>query len=286
MASRPHPGGSTLQRGDLVEVIGPSGSGKTTLCVFLLMTTLLPASMAVGDVEVAIDGRGKKAAILSPPSHASVKPALRRAMRRHVEDCLQQVAHTAADVESVIEAALANLTVVKPQPRWTSWAVTLRKIACRKDLEMVVCDGFGDGYWVERWEHEERRASNTMRDAWDALTYFRQTVGAVVIVAVQGLKACSPGVQRADGSPILAVTRSRHTSPHPTRQSSTVSGGESHSSSRCWVGSGPSSSLRRRPQLKHFGLDTWARHKSTSASCGYRAGEARLARLGVRGGRL
>lgn len=188
VASRPHPGGSTLQRGDLVEIIGPSGSGKTALCVFLLMTTLLPATMAVGGVEVTIDGRGKKAAILSPPSHASVRPALRRAMQRHIEDCLQQVPHTAADVDIVIDAALANLTVVKPQPRWTSWAVALRKIATKKDLEMVVCDGFGDGYWVERWEHEERRAGNTMRDAWDALTHLRQTVGAVVVVTVQGLK--------------------------------------------------------------------------------------------------
>jgi hypothetical protein len=27
LAARPHPGGSTLQRGDLLEVVGPSGSG-------------------------------------------------------------------------------------------------------------------------------------------------------------------------------------------------------------------------------------------------------------------
>lgn len=180
------------------------------------MTTLLPATMTVGGVEVAIDGRGKKAAILSPPSHASVKPALRRAMRRHVEDCLQQVAHTAADVDAVIEASMANLTAVKPQPRWTSWAVALRKIATRKELEMVVCDGFGDGYWVERWEHEERRAGNTMRDAWDALTYLRQTVGAVVVVTVQGLKVSSPAhpqltaagpeLRRVQAAPTCAVS--------------------------------------------------------------------------------
>lgn len=152
------------------------------------MTTLLPASITLGGVEVAIDGRGKPAAIVSPPSHASVKPALRRAMRRHIDDCLAQVAHTAADVESVIDAALARLSTAKPQPRWTSWAIALRKLAVTKELEMVVCDGFGDGYWVERWEHEERRAGNTMRDAWDALTHLRQTVGAVVVVTVQGLK--------------------------------------------------------------------------------------------------
>lgn len=188
VTSRPHPGGSTLQRGDLVEVIGPSGSGKTALCVFLLMTTLLPATVKLGAVKIAIDGRGKKAAILTPPSHAPVKPALRRAMRRHVEDCFQQIAHSAADVERVIDDALANLTILKPQPRWTAWAIALRKLAIRKDLEMVVCDGFADGYWVERWEREERRAGNTMREAWDALTHLRQTVGAIVVVTIQGLK--------------------------------------------------------------------------------------------------
>lgn len=188
VTSRPHPGGSTLQRGDLVEVIGSSGSGKTTLCVFLLMTTLLPVNISLGGVDVAISGRGKKAAILSPPSHASVRPALRRAMRRHLTDCTQHVTHTDADVENVIDAALANLTTMKPRARWTAWALALRKLALNTDLEMVVCDGFGDGYWVERWQNEERRSTNSMRDAWDALTHLRKTVGPVIVVTLQGLK--------------------------------------------------------------------------------------------------
>jgi RecA/RadA recombinase len=30
LIARPHPGGSTLQRGDMLEIIGPSGSGESS----------------------------------------------------------------------------------------------------------------------------------------------------------------------------------------------------------------------------------------------------------------
>ncbi|BEJ01081.1 hypothetical protein CcaverHIS631_0509380 [Cutaneotrichosporon cavernicola] len=189
LSARPHAGGSSLQRGDLVELIGPSGSGKSTLSTFLLMTALLPPVLP--QTTVPLGGRGMPASLLSPPS----SPPLRLAdsMRAHIERCCAAASHspTAQQVEGAVNAALARLTVLRPRPRAAHWAIALhRLLALRGDAPaLIVVDGLGNGFWPERWADETKTTRDAgMRDVWDALTALRAQLGTVVVVTVQGLR--------------------------------------------------------------------------------------------------
>ncbi|GMK55263.1 hypothetical protein CspeluHIS016_0203190 [Cutaneotrichosporon spelunceum] len=192
LSARPHAGGSSLQRGDLVELTGASGSGKSTLLTFLLMTALLPPTLP--ETAVPLGGRGMRAALLSLPSHPPSRIA--RSMRAHIARCCAAATHSATppEIDAVVDAALARLTVLRLRPRATPWTLALRRLlALEESPALIVADGLGDGYWPERWAEETRSAGRSvhdagMRDIWDALTALRAQLGAVVIVTVQGLR--------------------------------------------------------------------------------------------------
>ncbi|KAL7421904.1 hypothetical protein Q5752_003676 [Cryptotrichosporon argae] len=198
--ARPHPGGSALQRGDLIEVVGPSGSGKTAFLIFTLMTTLLPASVSVRGTRVELGGRGSTAIFIHPNTHASIVPRLRAVMASHLRSLAPAL--TAAGVAATISASLARLTVVRVRPRWSNWALALARVLAGLDgaPALLVLDGLVDGYWPERWAEENSRRRDRarapgvrgtedvgFRDVWDALVRVRKELGAVVFVSVQGL---------------------------------------------------------------------------------------------------
>jgi hypothetical protein len=73
-----------------------------------------------------------------------------------------------------------------------------------EDPDVVLCDGFADGFWPQRWAEEQaappagtqarrkevRGAGDAgMRDVWEAVTALRRERGAVVVLSVQGLRA-------------------------------------------------------------------------------------------------
>jgi len=118
----------------------------------------------------------------------------------------------AIDVQ--ITTALRRLNVVKIKPRWKHWLLGLRTILSLPSLQLdpgswtetsdhpvdlVVCDGFADGFWPERWAEEERgrrkKAAGGVRGADDVgirevmevIARLRKELGAVVVVSVQGL---------------------------------------------------------------------------------------------------
>lgn len=222
LSARPHLGGSSLLRGDLVELIGPSGSGKTTVATFFLLTALLPSSLDLASANVPVGGRGMYAALLCPSSHAPPVPFLAATMRAHVERCFAaadistlpdaQSPEVQAAIGRVVDTALSRLVVLRPRPRAPHWAMALRRIltppATLRGQEgtqwapaLIVCDGFGDGFWPERWVEEEggRRGGGgtglrkpedaSMRDVWEALTALRSELGAVVVITLQGLRS-------------------------------------------------------------------------------------------------
>ncbi|KLT45447.1 hypothetical protein CC85DRAFT_240733, partial [Cutaneotrichosporon oleaginosum] len=232
LSARPHVGGSSLQRGDLVELTGASGSGKTTLATFLLMTSLLPPSLDLPnargtasptqtssyapvdddtsrDGAIPIGGRGSSAAFLAPPSHPPLR--LADSLRAHIERCCVAAGITPASIRYLIDDAvqesLARLIVIRPRPRAASWAIALHRLLSLKgDVPaLVVVDGLGDGFWPERWAEETHKPSKPqpgatrtaeeacMRDVWDQLTALRSLLGAVVVVTVQGLRPAAHG---------------------------------------------------------------------------------------------
>ncbi|RSH87238.1 hypothetical protein EHS25_003147 [Saitozyma podzolica] len=233
LAARPHPGGSTLQRGDLLEVVGPSGSGKTSILNFFLLTSLLPSSFRLpptrttSPTEIQLGGKSFHAALLHPETHRSPLPTLVRGMRAHITSCVESTlasslkairsdADVARAMEDVVLESLRRLRVIKLKPRYKSWALALRTLHTPPyipsghrgrgkerghRLDLVVCDGLGDGLWPERWAEEERggrrkgtgkdagiRAAEDvgMRDVMDGIGRLRKELGAVVVISVQG----------------------------------------------------------------------------------------------------
>lgn len=103
-----------------------------------------------------------------------------------------QSAEVSQAIRAAIDSSLDRLLVLRPKPRALGWVQALRRLlSSNHQPQVVVCDGFGDGYWPERWQEETKRApagKANMRDVWEALTALRSETGAVVIVTVQGLR--------------------------------------------------------------------------------------------------
>lgn len=123
------------------------------------------------------------------------------------------------EVQKIVRQSLDRLEVVRLRPRWNSWALGLRRIVevppvCTDDnkpqtVGLVVCDGFGDAYYPEKWAEEqyrfEKASGNTpavsaaalkglrtmddvgLPEVLAAVTAIRQHLGSVVILGVQGL---------------------------------------------------------------------------------------------------
>lgn len=175
-------------------------------------------------------------------------------MKAHLISCITSQADTIRltpgvhrVIDEVILGSLARLRVVKLKARYRSWCMGLRSILSpprghlerlarlegtrgenaqreREEvdhgLELVVCDGFGDGFWPERWNDEERAASGKkkrsgpagatgysagtgegggtirgaedagMRDVMDVIGRLRNEMGAVVVLSIQALWVC------------------------------------------------------------------------------------------------
>ncbi|ORX35788.1 hypothetical protein BD324DRAFT_79816 [Kockovaella imperatae] len=191
LCARPHPGGSSLQRGDLIELIGPSGAGKTTLLSFVLTTTLLPSHIdiplpAPGShvVRVPLGGAGSHAFLLQPTSHAPMTKAIRVKMFSHIQDCIldtlsinlrPRVLTPALKtiIQGAIHDALSRLHIIRFTPRWKQLYLALSRVLHPPELKIgtssqmdkvrkqtvstLVIDGFGDPFWPERWAEEDKR---------------------------------------------------------------------------------------------------------------------------------
>lgn len=244
LTARPHVGGSSLQRGDFIEIIGPSGAGKTLLSAFVLMTTLLPPNLILPlatPLPVPLGGRGVRGAILTPPSHASLIPAVVKSMRGHIASRLDaalreadipiqdiQSPEVSRAIQDTVDAALGRLLVLRPKPRAQSWLQALRRLlGARNQVEVVVCDGFADGYWPERLADETKRpamAKANMKDVWEAVSQLRSETGAVVIVTVQGLQPAAPLYKTHLPPPYPAPFERPDQSPWPLNIQLTLTG--------------------------------------------------------------
>jgi len=65
-------------------------------------------------------------------------------------------------------------------------------------MDLVVCDGFSDGFWPERWNDEKNKGKGKrvgvrgsddigMQDVMENIKRLRKDLGAVVVLSVQGL---------------------------------------------------------------------------------------------------
>jgi len=94
-------------------------------------------------------------------------------------------------------------------------------------LDFVVCDGFGDSFWPERWTDEERDSKRSvgqakqrikggndigLKDVLSVLGDLRREFGAVVVLSTQVLNVCLSLFRYADEEQMSAAIV--HPTPH------------------------------------------------------------------------
>lgn len=204
---------------------------------FILATSLLPRVTDLPlpppgqhRVPLELGGKAHHAVLLQPSTHRPLVPLIAATMRDHVRSSALDSLKThlrarvitpalALWIDGVVAESLGRLTVIRPRPRWRSWAMALHTVLrppglrtdpgrwAEKDVSLVVCDGLGDGFYPDKWAAENREtkrrtssgggAASTkvrqaedvgLKDVMDLIWRIRQDLGAVVVLSVQGLR--------------------------------------------------------------------------------------------------
>ncbi|WVQ72477.1 hypothetical protein IAR50_002032 [Cryptococcus sp. DSM 104548] len=208
---RPHPGNSSLRRGDLVELVGTSGSGKSSLIIFLLLITILSATLPV-PFSTSLGGKEAHAMLFQPNTHRSILPSLRRAMEAHIRSCAPEVEDDV--VNNVIRESMGRLRVWTGRPRWKDLALGIRSVLDETSpyclplansghaLDLLAIDGLSDAYYPKRWSEEQRGRRQQphltgkavemedigLRQVMEAIGAVRKELGSVVVMSVQSLR--------------------------------------------------------------------------------------------------
>jgi hypothetical protein len=125
-------------------------------------------------------------------------------------------------IDSLIKESLGRLRVIRVRPRWKSWSLALKTLlgppvrrhregrgnegeGREGGMDLIVCDGFGDGFWPERWHDEQKRGQGQaqhhgkriiglrggddvgLHDLMDDVNRLRREMGSVIVLSIQGL---------------------------------------------------------------------------------------------------
>jgi hypothetical protein len=194
------------------------------MLLFLLMTTLLPSTFMLkypNPIPVELGGRNSNAALIYPTSHPNPIPILRTRMRDTITSAvhaelgsINSTPELEGQIDVLVKECLGRLKVIRVKPRWKEWSLAMKSLLRRNEsrrmedgkeeeeeggMDLVVCDGFSDGFWAERWAEESSKARGmksrigirggevSIGDVMDDITRLRKDLGAVVILSVQGL---------------------------------------------------------------------------------------------------
>lgn len=178
------------------------------------MTTLLPAVLPPPLSTVVLGGKGDYAQVFQPDTHRSIIMSLRRSIGAHIRSLAPQAKDDL--IEDVIKDSLSRLSVWRGRPRWKDLALGLKGIVVELSsystrsewrrpgaLDLVVIDGFADGYYPQLWADEERGRKQPggdganavvgpdavgVRQVMEVIGQIRKDLGSVVAMSVQGLR--------------------------------------------------------------------------------------------------
>ncbi|ODN94210.1 hypothetical protein L198_05064 [Cryptococcus wingfieldii CBS 7118] len=208
---RPHPGSSSLRRGDLVEIVGTSGSGKSSLITFLILITILSATLPA-PLSTNLGGKEAQAMLFQPNTHRPILPLIRRAMEAHIKACAPGVEDDM--VNSVIKDSMSRLRIWTGKPRWKDLALGIQSVLDETSpytfplsnsghaLDLLAIDGLSDAYYLKRWSEEERGRRQQphltgkavemedigLRQVMEAIGAVRKELGSVVVMSAQSLR--------------------------------------------------------------------------------------------------
>ena len=184
--------------------------GKTTMLLFLIMTSILPSQYTFhypNPIHLDLGGRDQYASFLYPTTHPSPIPILRKRLYEYVERAIvSQVGQIAmkpelvSQIDQLVKESLGRLRVMRVKPRYKTWSLALKSLLYQKEggMDLVVCDGFSDGFWPERCNDEKNKGKGKrvgvrgsddigMQDVMEDIKRLRKELGAVVVLSVQGL---------------------------------------------------------------------------------------------------
>ncbi|WWC89237.1 uncharacterized protein L201_004155 [Kwoniella dendrophila CBS 6074] len=193
LEGRSHRGGSSLMRGDLIELVGASGSGKTTFIIYLIFTTILPKTLP-DFLNTPIGGKEQSVTLIQPITHKNVNDLitkLKKLIKNHILHISPKLSNEL--VEKVIRDSLSKLKIYKIKPRYKDLALTLKLILSKsinsprsssksksepteeheedksasktsttteEGLDLLCIDGIGDSHYTSRWSHEQKGINN------------------------------------------------------------------------------------------------------------------------------
>jgi hypothetical protein len=191
------------------------------MLLFLLMTTLLPSTFTLkypNPMPIELGGRTSHAALIYPSSHPNPLPILQSRIRDTVTSAVHaqlgsvySTPELEGQIDVLVEECLGRLRVIRVKPRWKEWSLAMKSLLAGRfeegregGMDLVVCDGFSDGFWAERWADESSKARGiksrigirggdiSIGDVMEDITRLRKDLGAVVILSVQGLWVRTP----------------------------------------------------------------------------------------------
>jgi hypothetical protein len=186
------------------------------MLLFLLMTTLLPSTFNLkypNPIPVELGGRNSHANLIYPTSHPNPIPILCTRMRDTITSAvhaelgsINSTPELEGQIDVLVKECLGRLKVIRVKPRWKEWSLAMKSLLIGKvedgkegGMDLVVCDGFSDGFWAERWAEESSKARGmksrigirggeiSIGDVMEDISRLRKDFGAVVVLSVQGL---------------------------------------------------------------------------------------------------
>jgi hypothetical protein len=180
-------------------------------------------------VTVPLGGKDQQVVYIHSATVASPLLAIGKTARTHIIHCIERILTATTSltpdltspqspygpiIEAAVQGALRNLSIftlpISSNPT-ASLAATLSFIPvyqrehCDKEIQLVLVDGAGDGFWQQRWTSEQQRSARVVReglaipegirgsmdvgmhDVMRAITNLRRDLGIVVVTTVQGL---------------------------------------------------------------------------------------------------
>ncbi|WWC70086.1 uncharacterized protein I206_104033 [Kwoniella pini CBS 10737] len=226
LGGRPHPGQSTMMRGDLIELIGASGSGKTTFITHLIFTTILSSNIP-DFLLTPLGGKQLKVTLIIPKSHNLFKIInnIKLSIKNHILNIKPNESEKM--INQIIKESLSRLKIYQIKSRFKELALILKKILYntvnlprgissnlenqeelvkKNELDLLIIEGIGDSLYPTRWNEEQKNQNynhNTfknnkiiinsdqigLKQIFDCINQIRKEIGSIIIMSNQGLRA-------------------------------------------------------------------------------------------------
>lgn len=167
---------------------------------------------------IDLGGKSQYAALIHPISHRSAIKKIEMGLRVYIRNAIQTNMgdipfrpELLDQIDVIIKEALGRLRIIRIKARYKNWALALQSLnyppsgagtnmdGIKGGMDLVVCDGFGDGFYPDRHAHERlqgpkrkipgiRAAEDVgIGDVMNSIKTLREQMGSVIVLSIQGI---------------------------------------------------------------------------------------------------